>query len=210
MARLRAMILDNHGIDHDGIDNEGHESAMGLASHMIDLGDVLVIAAVDPTADEVTSQCTIVVLVPRSREMFELLNGLPKENAEETGSHKEDEAESSADDDKEDARPSVDDVQAAILDAWEADQRVIDQEKEPLHDGSDDEIAALVSQQRERWESVRKLALRYKGLPEDYDEDIAIKFGVFSGFVVVVRRSNYDYEEPDFSMQRARCEVWDI
>jgi hypothetical protein len=83
MARLRAMVLDNHGVDHEGIDCDGYTSPMGLASRMIDLGDVLVIAAVDATASEVREQGTSIVLVPRSAEMFRLLDGLPKEDIEE-------------------------------------------------------------------------------------------------------------------------------
>ena len=204
--RLRAMVLDNHGIDREGIGYEGYNSPMGLASRMIDLGDILIIAAVEAEADDFTCQCTNMVLVPRSREMFELLDGFPKEDVDE---EEQDEVEP-ANEDKQDAGPSVEDVKSAILEAWEADQHVIDQEEKPLHDGSDDEIATLVSQQRERWENVRKLALRYSGLPEDHDEDVALKIGIIPEFVVVVRGSGYDYAEPDFSMERARCEVWDF
>jgi hypothetical protein len=83
LARLRAMVLDSHGINHEGIDHEGYTSPMGLASRMIDLGDILVIAAVDTTASEVREQSTSIVLVPRSAEMFRLLDGLPKEDIEE-------------------------------------------------------------------------------------------------------------------------------
>jgi hypothetical protein len=83
MARLRAMVLDNHGLSHEGIDHSGYYSPVGLASRMIDLGDMLVIAALDATADELSEQSTLVVLVPRSAEMFRLLDGLPKEDIEE-------------------------------------------------------------------------------------------------------------------------------
>jgi hypothetical protein len=83
MARLRAMVLDSHGVNHEGIDCDGYTSPMGLASRMIDLGDILVIAAVDATASEVHEQGTSIVLVPRSAEMFRLLDGLPKEDIEE-------------------------------------------------------------------------------------------------------------------------------
>ncbi len=83
MTHLRAMVLDNHGIDHEGIDHSGYYSPMGLASRMIDLGDMLVIAALDATADELSEQSTLMVLVPRSAEMFRLLDGLPKEDIEE-------------------------------------------------------------------------------------------------------------------------------
>jgi len=81
--RLRAMVLDNHGIDREGIGYEGYKSPMGLASRMIDLEDILIIAAVEAEADEITSQSTNIVLVPRSHEMFNLLDGLPKADAEE-------------------------------------------------------------------------------------------------------------------------------
>jgi hypothetical protein len=83
MERLRAMVLDSHGIDREGIDHEEYTSPMGLASRMIDLGHILIIAAVDATASEFHEQCTSVALVPRSAEMFRLLDGLPKEAAEE-------------------------------------------------------------------------------------------------------------------------------
>ena len=205
-GRLRAMVLDNYGIDREGIGYEGYNSPMGLASRMIDLGDVLIIAAVEAEADDFTCQCTNMVLVPRSSEMFALLDGLPKEDVDED---EQDDVEP-ANEDKQDAGPSTEDVKSAILEAWEADQRVIDQEEKPLHDGSDDEIATLVNQQRERWEHVRKLALCHHGMPEDHDEDVALKIGIIPEFVVVVRGSDYDYQEPDFSMQRARCEVWDF
>jgi hypothetical protein len=83
MAHLRAMILDNHGIDHEGIDHSGYYSPTGLASRMVDLGDMLVVASVEAAADELQEQSTSIVLVPRSAEMFRLLDGLPKEDIEE-------------------------------------------------------------------------------------------------------------------------------
>jgi hypothetical protein len=83
MSCLRAMVLDNCGLSHDGVDHSGHYSPMGLASRMVDLGDMLIIAAVDATADELSEQFTGIVLVPRSQEMFQLLDGLPKEDIED-------------------------------------------------------------------------------------------------------------------------------
>jgi len=49
-----------------------------MAARSLDLGDVTIIVAADDTADDLAEQGNTVALLPRSPEMFALLDRLPK------------------------------------------------------------------------------------------------------------------------------------
>jgi hypothetical protein len=72
LYRLRAMVLENHGVD---------EYDVGLAAKSVDIGDLMIVAGRDcchysPGAE----RCLFggLMFVPKSREMLELLDRVPK------------------------------------------------------------------------------------------------------------------------------------
>ncbi len=70
--RLREMVADNHGVDGDTI--------TALDTYSIDLGAVEIIASTDADNDDLEDAFSILTVVPRSREMAELMGGMPRTN----------------------------------------------------------------------------------------------------------------------------------
>jgi hypothetical protein len=188
-CRLREMVLANHGITYDP-----EQHTIGLASRSVDLGDVLIIVAVEAEADDIDEQSANVVLVPRSPEMFELLDSQPKQNAEEDYPEDDDEDEQP----EPDPRPSVSDISAAITEAWAADDCVQEADE-------DETLEGAIKRQEESWDRVRELTRCYAGVPGDFKGDVA----VVVGDVVVTIAEHENYEAPP-SVITAGCDVWKI
>jgi hypothetical protein len=170
-CRLEAMVLENTGTQYDT-----GKRALGMACPSVDLGDVLIVVTAEHTSDSLNEQCTLVALVPKSPEMFALLDGLPKQSApngprsadqirkgeEARARYKASEAEKTRR-----ARVAAE-LGEAMKEAWAADKACDEREYT-----NDVELAAASDRQDVAWERVRSLVIEWRGLPEDFTGDHA-------------------------------------
>jgi hypothetical protein len=125
------------------------------------------------------------------------LDGLPKVHAESSDSFEEGETTLV----EPESRPTAADIKAAVSEAHEIDGTMSnDNDVE-----TDEDIAAKCNRQTEPWGRIRELTRRYAGLPEDFDDDIAVVVGE----MVVTLAPERGYELP-YSAQLAGVDRWTL